>query len=189
MWTRSKKILKDQSGVALVIALLMMIVLTLIGLGSVFTSSFETRLSGNKRGATDAFFAADGGIEATKADKANFYNPAYNAYSSNPPGTYALIPNTGGLPPDLKNEKHINSKWTPALNYPPAASITDPPTVIVYYVGRAGGWGVTNSQAKPGCYIIDSTGRDQRAGLTLVRSQSEIREKLVVATASGEMDN
>jgi len=45
-----EEILKDQSGVALVIALLMMIVLTLIGLGSVFTSSFETRLSGNKRG-------------------------------------------------------------------------------------------------------------------------------------------
>ncbi len=181
--------LKNQSGSALIIALMMMIVLTLIGIASTTTSTLENSISGNKRGATDAFFAADGGIEATKADKANFYNPAYNAYSSNPPGTYALIPNTGGLPPDLKNEKHINSKWTPALNYPPAASITDPPTVVVYYVGRTGGWGVTNSQAKPGCYIIDSTGRDQRAGFTLVRSQSEIREKLVVATASGEMDN
>ncbi len=171
--------LNNQSGSALIIALMMMIVLTLIGIASTTTSTFENSLSGNKRGATDAFFAADGGIEAAKANEANFLNPL---------ATYTIVPNTMGLPPDLRNE-HIDSKLTPALNFPSGASITDPPTVVVYHVRRAGGWGAANSQAKPDCYIIDSTGRDQRAGFALIRSQCEIREKLVVTTASGEMEN
>ena len=51
--------LKDQSGVALVLALIMIVILTLIGLASTYTSTFEMKLSGNKRGTTDAFYAAD----------------------------------------------------------------------------------------------------------------------------------
>src|SRR4030043_1479751 len=85
--------LKNQSGAALVIALIMMIVLTLIGLASTFTSTFEIRLSGNKRGSTDAFYAAEGGIQATLANPANFT-----------PSSYTLIPNSSGLPVDLRNE-------------------------------------------------------------------------------------
>ncbi len=169
--------LNNQSGSALIIALMMMIVLTLIGIASTTTSTLENSISGNKRGATDAFFAADGGIEAAKANQASFVNPLT---------TYTIIPNTGSLPPDLRSER-IDSMLTPALNLP--AAVPDPPRVVIYHVRRAGGWGVSNSQAKPDCYIIDSTGRDQRAGLTLVRSICEIREKLVATTTTGEMEN
>jgi hypothetical protein len=171
--------LNNQSGTVLIIAMLMMIVLTLIGIASTSTSTLENSISGNKRAETNAFFIADGGIEASKANRANFDDPLK---------TYTKIPNTSSLPPDIRSE-HIDSKRIPALNLPSAAKVTDPPTVVIYHVKRAGGWGVSNSQAKPDCYIIDSTGRDQRAGLTLARSQCEIREKLVATNTTGEMEN
>ena len=56
-------ILKNQKGVALVIALIMLIVLTLIGLSSIGTSIFETKISGHDRFASNAFYAAEGGLE------------------------------------------------------------------------------------------------------------------------------
>ena len=79
---KKNSILKNQSGAALVIALVMMIVLTLIGLASIFSSTFEIKISGNKRCSTDAFYAADSGIQVLKANVQNFspnnsspYNP------------------------------------------------------------------------------------------------------------------
>ena len=176
--------LNNQSGTVLVIALIMMVVLTLIGLASITSSTFENSLAGNKRGATDAFFTADGGIEAAKANQGNFDDPLR---------FYTKIPNTGSLPSDLRNE-HIDSQLTPTLNFPSAVQIADPPTVIIYHATRVGGWGVSNAQAKPNTVIVDSTGRDQRAGLTLIRSKCEIREKLVIPTTAspgvpGEMEN
>ena len=56
-------ILENQRGVALVIALIMLIVLTLIGLNSIGTSIFETKISGYERFASNAFYAAEGGLE------------------------------------------------------------------------------------------------------------------------------
>jgi uncharacterized protein (UPF0333 family) len=72
MRIKTDTILKDQSGVALVFALIMMIVLTLIGLASTYTSIFEIKLSGNKRGSTDAFYAADSGVQVAIANIKNF---------------------------------------------------------------------------------------------------------------------
>src|SRR3989337_1858514 len=63
--------INDQSGAALVVALIMMILLTLIGLASTFTSTLELKLSGNKRGSTDAFYAAEGGGQVVLANIAN----------------------------------------------------------------------------------------------------------------------
>ena len=57
------KPLKNQNGIAFVIALLMLLVLTLIGVASVSLSSFETNIAGNERLYNLAFYAADGGIE------------------------------------------------------------------------------------------------------------------------------
>ena len=73
--TRRKTFLMSQSGAALVVALLMIIILTLIGLASTMTSTFEIRLSGTKRGSTDAFYAADSGVQVVLADITNFNLP------------------------------------------------------------------------------------------------------------------
>jgi Tfp pilus assembly protein PilX len=79
---KTNAILKNQSGAALVIALVMMVVLTLIGLASIFTSIFEMKMSENKGCSTDSFYGADSGILVI-ADKANNFSPK-NAGDYNP---------------------------------------------------------------------------------------------------------
>ena len=69
---KSRKMLKDQSGMVLVLALMMTIVLTLIVITATETSIFESKLSGNKRAATTAFFAAESGIQTATANITNF---------------------------------------------------------------------------------------------------------------------
>jgi len=53
----------DQKGFALVVAMVMLLVLTLIGLSSIFSSVFETQIAGNDRLGQAAFYAAAGGAE------------------------------------------------------------------------------------------------------------------------------
>ena len=56
-------ILRDERGFALIIALLVLLVLTLIGISAINTTTFETSISGNERVGTDAFYAAEAGIQ------------------------------------------------------------------------------------------------------------------------------
>jgi hypothetical protein len=58
-----KNSLKNEKGVALIIALLMLLVLTFIGINSISTTTFETNISGNERVGTDAFYASEGGFQ------------------------------------------------------------------------------------------------------------------------------
>jgi Tfp pilus assembly protein PilX len=55
--------LGDQKGVALVVALLMLLVLTFIGMSSINSSVFESKISGNERWGSTAFYAAAGGVD------------------------------------------------------------------------------------------------------------------------------
>lgn len=55
-------VLKNEKGVALVIGLLMLLILTVIGISSISSSVFETRISGNERFGSAAFYAAEGGV-------------------------------------------------------------------------------------------------------------------------------
>ena len=76
----------NESGAALVVALIMIIVLTLIGLASTFTSTFEIILSGEKRRTTDAFYAADSGVNVAMLRHSNF-SPGrmnHNPFSDHP---------------------------------------------------------------------------------------------------------
>lgn len=57
-----KLIINNEKGVALVIALIMLIVLTFIGISSISSSVFETKISGNERLGSSAFYAAEGGV-------------------------------------------------------------------------------------------------------------------------------
>lgn len=56
-------VLKNEKGVALVIALIMLVVLTFIGISSISSSVFETRISGNERVGSSAFYTAEGGVK------------------------------------------------------------------------------------------------------------------------------
>jgi len=166
MLTTAKDILKNQTGMALVIALLMMIVLTLIGLASVFTSSFELKLAGNKRGSTDAFYAADTGVHVSMANVRNF----------NLPG------------------KYVDSKYDPFTVTDPNSPDYNPnPTkakVVIEHreneQGAPRGLGMSAVQVGYVHYLIQSTGYDQ-SDLSPLKSTCEIDEKVlrIVPTAQG----
>ena len=53
--------LQSQNGAALVIAILILLVLTVIGIYAVSTSTFETKISGFEREFKEAFYTADSG--------------------------------------------------------------------------------------------------------------------------------
>lgn len=58
-----KNILVNNRGMALVVALMMLLVLTLIGINAITSTTFEVSISGNERVATDAFYASEAGIQ------------------------------------------------------------------------------------------------------------------------------
>jgi hypothetical protein len=54
-----RNILRNKNGVALIIALMMLLILTFIGISSISTTTFETNISGNERVGTAAFYASE----------------------------------------------------------------------------------------------------------------------------------
>ena len=177
MSKKSNLILRNESGVALVVALLMIVILSLIGLASSSTSTFEIKLSGNKRGVTDAFYTSDAGAQSVMANVGNF----------NISSGYVNV-TTSSLPVELQNEL-IDQRYPPNPASPPAnffslpagISFADAPQVTIYHttvtkVPRASGHSAIAFQYS--YYIINSIGQDQM-DLGLIRSTSEIREKAV----------
>jgi hypothetical protein len=173
MDSNKSSILRDQSGAALVIALVMIIVLTVIGLASNFTSIFEMKLSGNKRGSTDAFYTADGGVQAVLADLTNFNTSVgYTAFDS------ATLPDTN----DLKYESIDLQLKSPTFSLPSGVNFVESPRVTIYHSTKTGaprGVGFSASGTIEYQYhIVDCVGRDQTE-ISLIRSSSQVREKIV----------
>lgn len=145
--------LKNQNGAALVIGLIMLIILTLIGLAAMFTSTFEVILSGNKRGATDAFFAADSGVQVAIANIENFDIPGKYINNQYNPFT------------DKKNPNPTNAK-----------------VIITYNPGQTGaprGLGLSaTGNYEYNYYLIESTGEDQLE-VNSNKSTCTIQQKVV----------
>jgi Tfp pilus assembly protein PilX len=164
----------------LVIALIMMVVLTVIALASSLTSMFDIKLSGNKRGMTDAFYVADGGVQAVLPRISNF-----NVFS------YTLVANTGTIPEALRTERIDSSKTISAdgLFLPSGVSFNPVPEIIIYHTSMTGAPRGTGFSATGNFeyqyYIIDSTGKDQLG--SIIPSKCEVREKVVrlVPTSQG----
>jgi len=151
----SKKIakpLKDQSGVALVLALVMIVILTLIGLASTYTSNFELKLSGNKRGTTDAFYAADSGIQVIVANVDNFSLPGKYVDNKYDPFTDANNPNP--------TKAKVVIQFDTAQEGSP----------------RGSGFSAISFEFKH--FVIDSKGHDQ-LDLSIIKSAAEIEQKVV----------
>ncbi len=68
--------LSNEKGVALVIALIMLLILTFIGISSISTTTFETKISGNERVGTGAFYASEAILQVgLKRVPQNYYQP------------------------------------------------------------------------------------------------------------------
>ncbi len=158
MRTKNFEMLKSQSGVALVIALIMIIVLTVVVLAASLTSIFEIKLAGNKRGATDAFFGADSGVQIVMADVYNF----------DLPGKYDV----GGK--YLYSEDPVNKN---ATRNPTKADI------VIYHnstqtgAPRGLGFSATGNYEFMH-FLIESTGKDQ-VEVSPIKSTSVIQQKAV----------
>ncbi len=145
----------NQSGMALVIALILMVVLTLIGLASTLSSTFEIKLSGNKRGSTGAFYSADTGVHVVMSNIRNFdlpgqyvdnkYNPFADSNNPNPNPTNASV-----------TIQHLSNR-------------TGAPRGLG--LSATGNYDFTY-------YLIDSTGQDQ-IELNPLRSTCEIEQDVV----------
>ena len=172
MGKKSNLILRNESGMALAVALFMIVILSLIGLASSSTSTFEIRLSGNKRGAADAFFTAEAGSQSVLANVANFNTASYTP-----------VTDKSTLAVELRNEL-IDSKYTsPSFSSPagPLYQYQDAPQVTIYHTSTGGppkGLGFSAINFEFQNYIVDSIGRDQlEVGTT--KSICQIREKMV----------
>jgi len=73
--------LQNQSGVSLVVALMILLVLTLIGISAISTTTFETNIAGNERLYNRAFYTADAGVD----------------YFGATGSAYILLPTTSGV--------------------------------------------------------------------------------------------
>ncbi len=148
----SNRILRDQSGIVLVITMIMLIVLTLIGIASIITSTLEMRLSGNKRGATDAFYTADSGIQVIVSNPYNFDLP----------------------------EKFVSNKSNPFTD-PNNPNPNGARAFVEYLPGQKGaprGYGISATQFDFEHYIVESSGEDQME-LNPIRSRCTIQEKVI----------
>lgn len=92
--------LRDQKGVALVVALIMLLVLTFLGMSSITSTIFESKISGNERWGSAAFYAASAGIDVGISQLPNV--SAYGPLGAGSDETYRsgrMIPSS---PQDLK---------------------------------------------------------------------------------------
>ncbi len=171
MGTKKSGLLRNQCGAALVIALVMIVVLTLIGLASTYTSIFEVKLSGNKRGTTSAFYTAEAGGESVLASISNFMVT----------GSYKAVDITK-LPEILKKEP-IDLKFSsPTLSLPPAVVFSVNPQVTIYHTTRTdaprGSGQSATGNYEFNHFLVRSVGNDQ-VDVSLLPSRCEVVEKVV----------
>ena len=152
MAKKANIILRSQSGTALVIALVMIIVITLIALASSYTSIFEMKLSGNKRGSTDAFYSADTGVNEITTNITNFNLDKYDALTK----IYRHFSDSMNTTPN-PTQAQVNIAYVPTQSGPP----------------RGKGFSAINLNYA--YYQVESIGKDQAGS----RSTTTIQEEVV----------
>ncbi len=186
-------IFKDQSGAALVIALIMMIALTVIGLASVMSSNFELKLSGNTRGSINAFYAADGGSQAARNTDVHDNFGLEVSVSGDKFTSWKELsePDRNALPKHLQGQP-IDMQRTAATQYSySGVSFNTAPATTIYHTTehrkpRGGG---TSALFDYEFYITDTTGVDQEGSSWINPSRARIVEKIALIVPPKEGGN
>jgi Tfp pilus assembly protein PilX len=117
---RRARRLRDERGMALVIALLTMLLLTALGMSLMLTTATETMVTSNYRDGIEAMYAADAGIERTMQDLLTVAD--WNTVLASPDGVSAGVTSgfvTGNLSPVLGDGKLLDLvKATNSANCP-----------------------------------------------------------------------
>lgn len=100
---------RQDRGASLIMALLILLILTLIGISAISTTNFEVNIAGNERLYNEAFYAADAGIDYFYSISRSFLPGGDREYLVIPPNTAGILNSTDeGL--DLGNGRfHI--RW------------------------------------------------------------------------------
>jgi len=166
MASKKNLILRNQSGAALVIALIMLVVITLIAMASSYTSIFEIKMSGNKRGLTDAFYVVDAGVNAIASSTASFDTALYTQ----------LVPNTLGYDP-FTNPAIPNPTNIPTAQVP----LTTANAPIKYYQSQAGpprGTGFSAVNVNYAYFQVQCTGTDSLGSGATTTIQEDVMQLL-----------
>lgn len=89
----SHSMARPQSGAALVVGMLLLLVLTLLAVSGMNSASLELTMAGNTQLQQRAFQMTEQGIEAAILTKANFYNGNQLVNNQNPACTGGVISN------------------------------------------------------------------------------------------------
>jgi hypothetical protein len=180
----AKTIIKDQSGAALVVALIMIVVLTLIGLASTFSSTFEISLSGNKRLSTDAFYITESRMYSTVPRAVSIDDQANNGVNMGA-GDLTSAEIDSGLR-EVNGRSVVNrrtvidpSQLSSKLPLPDGKILNDKTTVTLYHCLVAGGGGEGMGSTKADSYIIDAVGTDQIVSSSQYKSTAHLRLKIL----------
>ncbi len=87
---KSVVVLKSERGIAAVIAILMVGMLTLLGIAAMNTSNDEVSIAGNNLNATRAFYSAEAGLEVATAIIQSYYDSTGAPPSTMPSGSVTL---------------------------------------------------------------------------------------------------
>ena len=96
--------MRNERGVVLVIAVLIMITVTFLGIAAMMTSDIEVRMSGNQRCMDAALYAADGGID-------NGLNWLTSSGAAKPDDSRLPTMEETKDIPDLEENPNIRSKY------------------------------------------------------------------------------
>ncbi|MEW6320924.1 MAG: pilus assembly PilX N-terminal domain-containing protein [Acidobacteriota bacterium] len=102
--SRRRPDLRDERGIALIVSLMAMMLLTALGVGLLMTTTSETLITNNYRSSSEAFYAADAGVERVMQDLLTV--PDWNrilrgelqsAFTDGPPSGERALPGGGSL--------------------------------------------------------------------------------------------
>jgi len=143
--------LQSQQGAALIIAVMILLILTVLGIYAITTSTLETKIAGNERVLKDAFYAADGGIDCGRMVIALFLtqqNPTLPSGASVAPSETAFRAEIVGTDPSGRplvsthignsdmtiNVDRIKSEEPPGYSGEFGAPVSEKQTLIYYAV-------------------------------------------------------
>ena len=112
--------LRSERGMALIVALLSMLLLTALGMSLMLTTTTETMITGNYRDGVEAMYAADAGIERTMQDLLTVAD--WNSVLASPDGIKAGVTSgftSSDMTPTLGDGRELDLvKATNAANCP-----------------------------------------------------------------------
>lgn len=132
MYVRQKRLKNRESGIVLLVCVIMLLMLSLIGITSITTSNTEMEISGNEMRANEAFYLADAGLERSLVVLDDTVTWRYGFYGEQlGHGTYDVILTDSTTQPYLGDKilarstgrvdevvKTIEAHLRPIYNYP-----------------------------------------------------------------------